>query len=96
MFPLFMGLLAIYFHNNLRDFLICSNREEFLRYDLEDFWAPNTYEKEDLTNLPRYHPYKILILIVCKYSAKGKGWDKAGKLNWPPKGAQAFLVINNE
>ena len=71
MFPLLMGLLAIYFHNNLRDFLICSNREEFLRYDLEDFWAPNTYEKEDITNLPRYHPYRILILIVCKYRTKG-------------------------
>ena len=75
MFPLLMGLLAIYFHNNLRDFLICSNREEFLRYDLEDFWAPNTYEKEDITNLPRYHPYRILILIVCKY------WTKGGQLS---------------
>ena len=62
-----MGLLAVYFHNNLRDFLICANREEFLRYDLEDFWAPTTYEKEDITNLSSYHPYRILIIIVCEY-----------------------------
>ena len=62
-----MGLLAVYNHNNLRDFLICSNREEFLRYDLEDFWAPTIYEREDPTNLSVYHPYNILIMIVCEY-----------------------------
>ena len=69
LFPLWMGLLAIYFHNNLRDYLICANREEFLRYDLEDFWAPTIYEKvgeEDLINLPRYHPYRILLLLLCE------------------------------
>ena len=68
--PLWMGLFAIYFHNNLRDYLICANREEFLRYDLDDFWAPTIYEKEgeeDVTNLPKFHPYRILILLICEY-----------------------------
>ena len=65
-FPLMTGLSSIYFHNNLRGYLICSNREEFLRYDLEDFWAPVTYAKEHLTNLPGYHPYNIMIYIVCE------------------------------
>ena len=54
-----MGLLAVYNHNNLRDFLICSNREEFLRYNLEDFWAPTVYDGEALTTLSVYHPYRI-------------------------------------
>ncbi len=61
-----MGLLSVHFHNNVRGYLICSNREESLRYDLEDFWAPITYKMEHLTNLPGYHPYNILIYIVCE------------------------------
>lgn len=61
-----MGLVSVHFHNNLRGYLICSNREEFLRYNLEDFWATINYENERLTNLPLYHPYNMMIIIVCE------------------------------
>ena len=36
--PLLTSLLSVLYHDRTRDFLICSSREEVLRFNLEDFW----------------------------------------------------------
>ena len=66
LFPLMMGLVSVHFYNNSRGYLICSNREEFLRYNLQDFWDEINYEKEHLNNLPGYHPFNMMIYIICE------------------------------
>ena len=39
------ALLSVYYHDNIRDFLICSSREEDLRFDLKDFWIKEVGKK---------------------------------------------------
>ena len=39
MLPTITALLSVFFHDNIRAFLICSSREEDLRFDLTDFWV---------------------------------------------------------
>ena len=36
--PTFTALFSVVLHDRIRDFLICSSREEDLRFDLNDFW----------------------------------------------------------
>ena len=62
-----MGLIMTYVHDSLRGYLICSKREEFLRFNLEDFWISTPYDGSRLSNLPIYHPYNILSDIICKH-----------------------------
>ena len=64
--PLLLSIFSVMQHNNLRDYLICTSREEQLRFNLENFWMSEEYP-ESLTTLPFYHPYEVLIQIVCKY-----------------------------
>ena len=52
------------YSDNLRDFLICSNREERLRFNLEDLFQDNGY-RELLQNLDILHPYSLLIYAIC-------------------------------
>ena len=61
--PLSFAFITILFSDNLRDFLICSNREERLRFNLEDFYQEIGY-KELLHNLNIYHPYSLLVFII--------------------------------
>ena len=65
-FSVAMGLEITSKHNSLRGYLICSEREEFLRFNLEDFWISNSYDGSSFFNLPVYHPLKILSGILCK------------------------------
>ena len=67
MFSVVVGLITTYVHNSLRSYLICSKREEFLRFNLEDFWSPDPYDGSSFTKFPLYHPFKILSWILCKY-----------------------------
>ena len=62
-----MGLIITNVHNSLRGYLICSEREEFLRFNLENFWIPVPYDGRRFTNFPIYHPFQILVYITCKY-----------------------------
>ena len=50
-----MGLVITNVHNSLRGYLICSKREEFLRFNLEDFWISAPYDGSRFSNLPVYH-----------------------------------------
>ena len=43
--PTMTALLSVYYHDNIRDFLICSSREEDLRFDLKDFWIKEVGKK---------------------------------------------------
>ena len=67
MFSVVVGLITTYVHNNMRNYLICSKREEFLRFNLEDFWSPDPYDGSSFTSFPLYHPFKIFTWILCKY-----------------------------
>ena len=70
------ALLSVYYHDNIRDFLICSSREEDLRFDLMNFWVKEVRKsfteryiyskslqgyKENLTTLPWFHPFEIFV-----------------------------------
>ena len=65
-FSVVMGLIITYVHDSLRGYLICSKREEFLRFNLEDFWISAPYNGSRFSNLSVYHPYNILSGIICK------------------------------
>ena len=65
-FSVVMGLITTHVHNSLRGYLICSEREESLRFNLEDFWIPVPYDGVRFTNFPVYHPFQILSYIICK------------------------------
>ena len=67
MISVVVGLITTYVHNSLRSYLICSEREEFLRFNLEDFWSPAPYDGSSFTNFPVYHPFKIMSWSLCKY-----------------------------
>ena len=66
-FSVVVGLMITHVHNSLRSYLICSEREEFLRFNLEDFWSPAPYDGSSFTSFPEYHPFKILSWSLCKY-----------------------------
>ena len=66
-FSVVMGLITTYVRNSLRGYLICSEREEFLRFNLEDFWMPVPYDGTRLTNFPVYNPFQILSYVICKF-----------------------------
>ena len=66
-FSVTMGLITTIIHNSIRGYLICSEREEFLRYNLKDFWTPTPYDDSSISNLPKYHPFVIVTYILCKY-----------------------------
>ena len=51
------------YSDNLRDFLICSNREERLRFNLDDIILDNGYQ-ELLHNLDINHPYSLLVFTI--------------------------------
>ena len=36
--PLITALLSVLYRDNMRSFLICSSKEEVLRFDTRDFW----------------------------------------------------------
>ena len=61
--PLVFAMMSVYFHDNLRDYLICSSREEQLRFNLYNFWKSKDYP-ESLTNLSWYHPYEIALKLI--------------------------------
>ena len=56
--------MTMIYSDNLRDFLICSNREERLRFNMEDMIQDIGYQ-ERLHNLDIHHPYSLLIYIIC-------------------------------
>ena len=71
-FPLLVACMTVYFHTNLRDYLICSSREEQLRFNLHNFWESKHYP-ESLTNLVWYHPFEIAVQLI--------GWLLCRKIN---------------
>ena len=58
--------MSMLYSDNLRDFLICSNREERLRFNMEDIIQANGY-KELVHNLDPLHPYSLLVYTICKW-----------------------------
>lgn len=56
--------MSMLYSDDKRDFLICSNREERLRFNMEDITQDNGY-KERLHNFGVLHPYSLLIYIIC-------------------------------
>ena len=56
--------MTMLYTDNLRDFLICSNREERLRFNMEENIQDVGYN-EKLHNLDILHPYSLLIYIIC-------------------------------
>ena len=56
--------MSLFYSDVKRDFLICSNREERLRFNMEDIIQDVGY-KERLHNLGVLHPYSLLIYIIC-------------------------------
>ena len=67
--PVLNGIFTLIYHNHFRDFLICSGREEFLRFNLEDFWNTeiDRIESEELMNLSWYHPLRLFAKFMCKF-----------------------------
>ena len=66
-FPFCFALITMLYSDNLRDFLICSNQEERLRFNTRDFTVDNGY-KELLHNLHILHPYSLLLFIIGRSS----------------------------
>ena len=52
--------------DSMRGFLICSGKEEALRFSLENLLEDQSYIDGMLSKLPLYHPYQILIFVICK------------------------------
>ena len=65
MFSAAVATLSVVYREHVRDFLICSSREERLRFNLQDFWLEANYN-ENLSNLPRYHIFRILYSVICE------------------------------
>ena len=55
--------MSMLYSDNLRDFLICSNREERLRFNMEDLSQDSGY-KELVHNLHPYHPYSLFVYSI--------------------------------
>ena len=64
--PLAVSLVTLLYRDHVRDFLICSSREERLRFNLRDFWLEANYQDENFGNLPPYHPFCVLLITICK------------------------------
>ena len=45
MLPTVTAFFSVYFHDNIRAYLICSSREEDLRFDLMNFWVKEVRKK---------------------------------------------------
>ena len=62
------GIFTLIYHNHVRDFLICSGREEFLRFNLENFWNTerDRIESQEWMNLSWYHPLRLFTKFICK------------------------------
>ena len=56
--------MSLLYSDDKRDFLICSNREERLRFNMDDITQDNGYN-ERLHNFGVLHPYSLLIYIIC-------------------------------
>ena len=56
--------MSLFYSDVKRDFLICSNREERLRFNMEDITLDNGYN-ERLHSFGVLHPYSLLIYIIC-------------------------------
>ena len=54
--PTFTALLSVLHHDKIRDFLICSSREEDLRFNLNDFWLKEVW---------LIQPLKIISKLFC-------------------------------
>ena len=66
MFPVAVATLTVIYREHVRDYLICCSQEERLRFNLQDFWLEANYHNEDLSNLPRYHLFRILLAFICE------------------------------
>ena len=64
--PLAVSLVTLLYRDHVRDFLICSSTEERLRFNLRDFWLEANYQDENFGNLPPYHPFCVLLIVICK------------------------------
>ena len=60
------AFVTLLYREHVRDFMICSAREQELRYNIQDFYLDKHY-KEELVILPFYHPFKALYYLICKH-----------------------------
>ena len=63
--PTFMASLALFYSDNMRGFIMCTGREEILRFNTNNFLEDVSYD-ESLMTLPFHHPYKILRVLLGK------------------------------
>ena len=66
MFPVAVATMSVVYREHVRDYLICCSQEERLRFNLQDFWLEANYHNENLSNLPRYHIFPILVSVTCE------------------------------
>ena len=52
------------YRNQLRPYLFCLGKEEVFR-------LAQGYKNEKMTTLPWWHPYEVLVHLICKH----KHWD---------------------
>ena len=71
-----VSVIHVAYHDKMRDFMICSAKEEDLRYNLDNFLIEEEYP-ESLTTLPWYHPYELLVQIICRVLIKIYAWQEA-------------------
>ena len=64
--PMIGVIMTLVTMDSMRGFLICSGKEEALRFSLENLLEDQSYIDGMLSKLPLYHPYQILIFVICK------------------------------
>ena len=67
--PVFVAALSVFFLDQLRDSNMCNGREEVLRFNINNFLQPVSYN-EFVVQLPLYHPYSVLLLVIGKLGFK--------------------------
>ena len=61
--PVLVASLSMTQLNNIRDYLMCTGREEVVRYNIENFHEEDSVGGYAIL-LPVYHPYRILAMII--------------------------------
>lgn len=61
--PIVMASVSMFYLDNLRDSIMCTGREEMLRFNTENFLKDVTHSGVVIL-LPLLHPYRIFALIL--------------------------------
>ena len=64
--PFVVGFLCMVYMNDLQPGLMCTRREEVVRFNLDDFYGNVEYPNK-LFLVPLFHPFKLVCLFIGEF-----------------------------